>query len=286
MNDRHAPAHAGNHSAGALDPSTRQEQILDLVRDRGFVSIEALAQHFKVTPQTIRRDINQLCELDLLQRHHGGAAPSSSTRNTAYRSRQIQFLAEKRRIAALVASQIPDGASLFINVGTTTEEVARALLNHRNLRVITNNLHVATILAPNEDFEVLIAGGLVRSSDHAIVGEPAIDFLNQFKVDFAIIGISGIDTDGTLLDFDYREVRAAQTIVANARQVFLAADHSKFARRPMVRLGSMTDLDAFFTDRPPPDPIAELLAAHDVRLFVAAPGEAEQPAALAGTVQS
>ncbi len=278
MNDRHPSAPAGNHGAGTLDPGTRQEQILDLVRDRGFVSIEALAQHFKVTPQTIRRDINQLCELDLLQRHHGGAAPSSSTRNTAYRSRQVQFLAEKRRIAALVASQIPDGASLFINVGTTTEEVARALLHHRNLRVITNNLHVATILSPNEDFEVLISGGLVRSSDHAIVGEAAIDFLNQFKVDFAIIGISGIDADGTLLDFDYREVRAAQTIVRNARQVFLAADHSKFARRPMVRLGSMADLDAFFTDRPPPDPIAELLAANDVRLYVAMAEEREAAA--------
>jgi DeoR family glycerol-3-phosphate regulon repressor len=266
MNDRRATNYGGH--AATPDPGTRQEQILDLVRDRGFVSIDALAQHFKVTPQTIRRDINQLCELDLLQRHHGGAAPSSSTRNTAYLSRQIQFLDEKRRIARLAAQHIPNGASLFINVGTTTEEVARALLHHHNLRVITNNLHVATILSPNEDFEVLISGGLVRSSDHAIVGEATIDFIKQFKVDFGIIGISGIDTEGTLLDFDYREVRAAQAMIANARQVFLVTDHSKFGRRPMVRLGNLADLDAFFTDRPPPDPIRAMLAEHGVELHV------------------
>jgi len=252
-----------------LSQDSRQQQILELVRKRGFMSIEALAEHFSITPQTIRRDINQLCDRELLQRYHGGAGLPSSVENIAYQTRQVQALAEKRRIAEALARHIPDDASLFINIGTTTEEVARALLGHRGLRVITNNLHVASILSQNEGFEVIVAGGVVRSRDRGIVGETTIDFLGQFKVDFGIIGISGIDADGSLLDFDHREVRASRCIIANSRQVFLAADHSKFGRNAMVRLGSIAELDALFTDQVPPPAICDLLAAHDVRLHVA-----------------
>ena len=127
-------------------------------------------------------------------------------------------LAEKQRIARLAARHVPDQASMFINIGTTTEEVARALIDHQGLRVITNNINVATILMPTPTFEVIVAGGVVRRRDRGIVGEATIDFINQFKVDVGIIGISGIDDDGTLLDFDYREVRVARTIIENSRR--------------------------------------------------------------------
>jgi DeoR family glycerol-3-phosphate regulon repressor len=249
--------------------NSRQQQILDLVRKRGFMSIEALADHFSVTPQTIRRDINQLSDRELLQRYHGGAGLPSSVENIAYHTRQVQCLEEKRRIARLAARHIPNDASLFINIGTTTEEVARALLNHRGLRIITNNLHVASIMSQNAGFEVFVAGGLVRSRDRGIVGEPTIDFLSQFKADFGIIGISGIDADGSLLDFDHREVRASKCIIANSSQVFLVSDYTKFGRNPMVRLGNLRDLDAFFTDRQPPATICDLVDKSDVRLHVA-----------------
>ncbi|RML62763.1 Glycerol-3-phosphate regulon repressor, partial [Pseudomonas syringae pv. pisi] len=176
----------------------RQQQILELVRDRGYVSIEEMATLFVVTPQTIRRDINQLAEMNLLRRYHGGAAYDSSIENTAYAMRADQMRDEKQRIAEAIAAQIPDNASLFINIGTTTESIARALLNHNNLKIITNNLHVASILSTKDDFEVLIAGGNVRR-DGGVVGQGSIDFITQFKVDFALVGISGIDEDGSLL---------------------------------------------------------------------------------------
>ena len=259
-----------------MPQNVRQQQIIDLVQQRGFVSIEALAEHFAVTPQTVRRDINQLCERELLRRYHGGAGLPSSVENVAYKTRQILFHDEKRRIAQLAARHIPDGASLFINIGTTTEEVAVALLEHRHLRVITNNLHVASILSENDRFEVIVAGGELRSRDRGIIGMATVDFISQFKVDFGIIGISGIDADGSLLDFDPREVRVSQAIIANSRQVFLVADHSKFGRNPMVRLGSLTEIDAFFTDEPPPPTIAALLAENDVQLHIAGAGHGRQ----------
>ena len=124
-------------------------------------------------------------------------------------------------------------------------------------------------MAGKPDFEVIVTGGVVRGRDRGIVGEASIDTIQQFKVDFGIIGISGIDDDGTLLDFDYREVRAAQAIIKNSRRVFLATDHTKFGRNAMVRLGHLDQIDALFTDRLPPQPMVDILAAAEVELHIA-----------------
>ncbi len=260
----------------------RQREILLLVQQQGFVAIETLAQNFHVTPQTIRRDINTLCEQQLLTRYHGGAGLSSSVENVEYTARQVLNLDEKRCIAELTAKQIPDRASIFINIGTTTEEVAKALQNHTGLRIITNNLNVAVILRSNPSFEIIIAGGAVRPRDGGITGEATIDFIRQFKVDFGIIGISSIDADGTLLDFDYHEVRVTQAIIENSRQVFLVADQSKFERSAMVRLGNISQVDALFTDHPPPPHIIEILSEANVVLHTsdAAIGKTKRPAEL------
>jgi DeoR family glycerol-3-phosphate regulon repressor len=174
-----------------------------------------------------------------------------------------------------VAQHIPDEASLFINIGTTTEEVARALLQHRRLKVITNNLNVAGILADNETFEIIIAGGVVRNRDGGIIGEATMDFIRQFRTDFGIIGISGIDADGALLDFDYHEVRVAREIIANSRQIFLVTDATKFGRNAVVRLGSIAEVTALFSDREPPPSIRAVMDQNGVRLYVAE--EAEVP---------
>jgi DeoR family glycerol-3-phosphate regulon repressor len=247
----------------------RQKEILDLVRAQGFVAIEALSQHFGVTTQTIRRDINALCRQRLLRRYHGGAGLSSSVENVAYTARQVMCLEEKRRIARLVASHIPDQASLFITLGTTAEEIAKALRDHKGLRIITNNLHVATLMSGYPGCEVIVAGGVVRGRDHGITGESTVAFINQFRTDFALIGISGIDEDGTLLDFDYHEVHVLQAVIANARNTWLAADHTKFGRNALVRLAQLSAIDALFTDRAPPPRLAAALAEAGAQLHIA-----------------
>jgi len=246
----------------------RQQKTLELVRERGYISIEELAQHFDVTPQTIRRDINQLADEGLLRRYHGGAAHDSSVENTEYTMRVGYMLEEKLRIAEAVAAAVPDHASLFINIGTTTESIAHALLNHTGLKIITNNLNVAKILSTKEDFEVLIASGRVRP-DGGVIGQATADFFKQFKADYALIGISGIDEDGTLLDFDFQEVCVSQEILSSARQVFLAADSSKFGRNAMIRLGSLKQVDSIFTDQQPNEQYLKTIHNLGVNLVVA-----------------
>ncbi|WMS92561.1 DeoR/GlpR family transcriptional regulator [Pseudoalteromonas sp. HL-AS1] len=247
----------------------RHESILKLLKERDSISIEVLVSHYEVTPQTIRRDLAYLANLNKLRRHHGGASAISSIQNTAYQTRKIMDLEAKQKIAQHVVRMIPNGSSLFINIGTTTETIAKALLGHENLKVVTNNLNVAVILGVKKDFSVLIAGGEVRHRDGGIIGETTEDFIKQFRMDFGIIGISGIEENGALLDFDYREVRVAQAIIENSRKVLLAADHSKFGRYAMVKLGNISQADNFITDAQPPESILTLLNEHDVELHIA-----------------
>jgi len=256
----------------------RQRQLLDFVRQHGDTSVAALARVLRVTTQTVRRDVRQLEEADLVARYHGGVGLPSNVENIDYAQRQVMNVEAKRRIARLVARHLEPGHSLIIDIGTTTEEVARALVHHRGIRVVTNNLNVAAILASNEQAEVLVTGGLVRQRDRGIVGEATIDFIRQFKVDVAIIGVSSIEPDGTLLDYDYREVRVAQAIIAQARETWLVADHSKFSRRAMVRLGHLSQVARFFTNGPVPGPVAEALQQAEVELLVAEPEPAGGPA--------
>ncbi|MEG2032307.1 MAG: DeoR/GlpR family DNA-binding transcription regulator, partial [Janthinobacterium sp.] len=178
----------------------RQRRLLDAVRQQLTMSVEELAQQLGVTPQTVRRDVKQMEEARLLARYHGGVGLPSSVENIDYSQRQVFNSEAKRRIAAAVAAQVPHGCSLLINIGTTTEEVARALGQHAGLHVVTNNLNVAAILADNAACEVIVAGGVVRTRDRGIVGEAAVDFMRQFKVDIAVIGISAIESDGSLRD--------------------------------------------------------------------------------------
>jgi DeoR family glycerol-3-phosphate regulon repressor len=227
----------------------RQSRILEIAKQQGRVTVDELAGRFDVSPQTIRKDLNELCDQRLLARVHGGAILSSGIENVAYEARRAMAGEEKEAIGRLAATLIPNNASLFINIGTTTEAVARALLQHAGLMVITNNINVANAMRPFPALEVIIAGGVVRRSDGGIVGEAAVDFIRQFRVDYAIIGVSAIDEDGSLLDYDFREVKVAQAIMSNARHVVLVADSTKFRRAAPVRIGHLAQVGSFVTDR-------------------------------------
>jgi DeoR family transcriptional regulator, glycerol-3-phosphate regulon repressor len=255
----------------------RQTDILAIARRQGRVLVDDLAQRFEVSVQTIRKDLNELCEARLLQRVHGGAMLGSGVENVDYEARRAMAASEKALIGRAAADLVPDGSSLFINIGTTTEAVAHALLRHSGLLVITNNINVANVMRPYPEIEVIVAGGVLRRSDGGIVGEAATDFIRQFKVDHAVIGVSAIDADGSLLDFDYREVRVAQAIMANARHVILVSDRSKFDRGAPVRVGHLSQIQTFVTDHVPNDDFRRLCRETGTRLIETAPAELPTP---------
>jgi len=251
--------------------SPRHTEIIQLARDQGRVLVDDLATHFNVTPQTIRKDLNDLCDQRMLTRIHGGALFPSGIENLEYEARRKIAADEKEAIGKAAAALIPDGASLFINIGTTTEAVSKALLDHDGLMVITNNINVANRMRVYPSMEVVIAGGVVRGSDGGVVGEAAVDFIKQFKVDYAVIGASALDQDGALLDFDFREVKVAQAIIANARHVILVSDATKFERTAPVRIGHMSQVDYFITDRCDLPSVRKICEEAEVTLIETAP---------------
>lgn len=254
----------------AMDPITpRQLEIIQVARKTGRVRVNSLADDFQVTPQTVRKDLADLCERGLLQRVHGGAVIASSVSNYGYEARRELAADGKRRIGLKAASLISNNSSVIINIGTTTEQVAKFLQNKHGLLVITNNINVINTLYANPEIETIIAGGLVRHADGGVVGEATIDFIRQFKVDYAIIGASGIDRDGSLMDFDYREVKVARAIIENARHSILVADSLKYDRSAPVRITNISQIGSFVTDEAPPDSILRICEENDVRVEIA-----------------
>ncbi len=255
------------HAANLIAQS-RAKAIIEMVRTGGFMTIDALAEHFGVTPQTIRRDVNQLSERGLLRRLHGGVGLPPLGENLAYPARQVLNLEAKQRIARCLARDIPNGASLFFGIGTTPEQCALALLDHANLKVMTNNLNVAMIFCRNAGCEVTIAGGRLRNLDRDVVASEAHGFFPRYSVDIGIFGVGAVADDGTLLDFTPDEVAMRSSLMRHCRQRLLVLDHSKFGREATVRGGDISEAHAVYTDHAVPEDIAVRLRAAGVRLVI------------------
>lgn len=257
-----------NQTMTAAAQPARHTAILQLARRFGRVETEPLAARFDVTVQTIRRDLTLLDRQGKLQRVHGGAILPSTVANIGYADRRDMNEAGKSAIAQAAARDIPNGCALFLNIGTTTEAVARALLGHRDIMVLTNNLNVANILVENPNCEIIVVGGLLRRTDGGLVGSVTTQAIAQFKFDLAVISCSALDEDGDMLDFDIQEVGVSQTILKQARRSFLVADHSKFRRRAPARIGSLAQMDAIYTDAPFPTRLAAACKGWDTALHI------------------
>ena len=255
-----------------MSQTLRHPEILEIARREGKVTVEGLARHFDVTLQTIRRDLAELAEAGRLERVHGGAVLPSGTANIGYEERRRLNGEVKAAMGRACAALIPPDCAVFLAIGTSTEAVARELLRHHNLLAVTNNVNVAQILLANPEAQVILSGGTIRRSDGGVVGPLAMQAIRQFKFDVAVIGCSGLDEEGDLLDFDIQEVGVSQTLLAQSRRVVLVADHSKFQRHAPVRVASLEKVGTFVTDRPLSPALAAKCRDWGTEVVVAAPG--------------
>lgn len=235
----------------------RQKEIIELARKEGKVTVDGLAELYDVTVQTIRRDLSELADTGKLERVHGGAVVPSGVVNLVYDERRRMNEEGKKAIAVACAAMIPDGASVFMNIGTSTEAVAHELLDHENLLVVTNNLNIANILATNQSFEIILTGGVLRRSDGGLVGGLTADMVRQFKFDFSVLGCSAIDEDGDLLDFDGQEVLVSKTAIQRSRSVMVVADHLKLQRKAPLTICSLSEVGVWFTDGTLPETLKQ-----------------------------
>jgi len=229
----------------------RRDMILQVVQERGGLSVGSLAKMLGVSTQTIRRDIDLLCDGNTLRRAHGRIELAEDRLNTPFDQRAGTNLAGKRAIAEVAAAQIPDGATLFISIGSTALSVARALRYRKELTVITNNLSAAMALSEEVSNRIILPGGELRLPDRDFVGEEVVDFFGRFRAEFAVFGTAGVGEDGRLLEFHESEVRASERMRSNAQRSILVIDRSKFGRLAPVAGAMITDVDQVVCDRLP-----------------------------------
>jgi DeoR family glycerol-3-phosphate regulon repressor len=247
----------------------RREAITALVLEQGAVTVGYLADRFDVSMQTIRRDVDTLCEGEMLHRVHGRIELNEEFLNTPFDQRAGTNLLGKRAIGDAAAKLIPDGSSLFISIGSTPLSVAQALRHRKGLTVITNNLSAAMALSEEVSNRILLPGGELRLPDRDILGNEVLDFFGRYRADFAVFGTAGIADDGGLLEFHTTEVRATQKLCKNAQHSLLVVDHSKFGRHAPALGDNITNIETVIIDRRPPVAFTPLMDKIDDRLVVA-----------------
>ncbi|PML78859.1 DeoR/GlpR family DNA-binding transcription regulator [Enterovibrio norvegicus] len=232
-----------------MEVTDRQRQILDYIHRNGNVQVEELAEMFSITTQTVRRDVNALSEKGLARRVHGGVSLPAVLTNTTYQFRYDLESGVKKALAHRVASEIPDGATVFIGIGTSATYVAQYLSGMKQLRVVTNNLQVLRILENAPGVEVLITGGLVRSDHQDVVGSSVLQFFDAFEADIGIVGCGSISSTQVAMEHEIQEADVSKAIIANARECWLMADASKWERFASVKVASLSCFSRIFTNK-------------------------------------
>ncbi|GAB4097983.1 DeoR/GlpR family DNA-binding transcription regulator [Sinomonas halotolerans] len=245
----------------------RQRLVAERVAEAGRVSVTELAERFSVTTETVRRDLASLETAGVLRRVHGGAVPAerASTAEASLSERQVQNLAEKRRMAEAAAALIVSSraGSILLDAGSSTEAVADCLLSHPDgapeLVVMTNALPIADKLAAVPGLAVHLLGGRIRPVTRAAVGQAAIDAVERHRPDLAFIGANGVHADFGLSTPDPEEAAVKAAFVRCARRAVVLADHTKFAVEALVQFGRLDAIDTLVTDRAPEGELAAAL---------------------------
>ena len=249
--------------------SRRHAEIVKLLDEEGTVAITELARRLGVSAETIRRDLRPLSESGTVLKLHGAVGMVGKTGEAPFDRRMRQNAEAKRAIARCVAATIRDGQSIMLDTGTTTSFLARELLGHRRLTVVTNSSDIARTLATTNANKVYMAGGELRSDSGAALGASAIEFIRKFTVDHAIISAGAIDAGEGVMDYELEESEFARVVLTRGARTVVVTDHSKFERRGLVQVCGFGEISELVTERAPPAEIAEAVAGTGARLTIA-----------------
>lgn len=249
--------------------SKRHGEILRLLGEEGMITIASLAERLGVSLETVRRDVKPLADDGSVLKMHGAVGLASMVGEAPFERRMRENAEAKRLIARMVAATIRDGEAIMLDTGTTTSFLARELLGHRRLTVVTNSSDIARTLATVNGNKVYMAGGELRSDSGAAFGISAIEFVSRFSVDHAVISIGAVDAAAGLTDYELEEAEFARMVLSRGQRSLVVTDHTKFGRQGLVRVCGFDGFSELATDRPPPADIAAALSQGGARLTVA-----------------
>lgn len=238
----------------------RQDRLLRTLEVTQTSSISDLAHELGVSEETVRRDVRILESAGKVHKLHGAVRLPDNAFETPFDVRVSEEAAAKAAIAQAAAPLIPDQASLFIDSGSTSLYVARALRGHRQLSIVTNAMDVARELCSINNNRVFFAGGEIDHDYRASFGADAHDFLDRFAPDIAILSIGAIDRVHGLMDFHLGEAAVKRKAVQMSRKMFLVTDSSKFGRNGLVQTCSCAGVTTLVTDKPLTSEFASLFS--------------------------
>lgn len=246
----------------------RQKLILDALTQAGAVAIARLSRQFRVSRETVRRDLTALEQQGRLRRTHGGAM-SITPVEADEAERQRVNIDEKRAIGRTAAKLVGDGMSVILDSGTTTGQVAEALTERRNLTVYTNDLAICRRLGRRNGNKVVLLGGALQAHENAVLGPDTVAMLAQYFADIAFIGAGGITSDGVLTDYSREASELRGQMLLSARRPIIVADHTKFGKTTPVRVPNFGKTACVITDRAPDDRLRRRLVANGIEILVA-----------------
>ncbi|HEY0866396.1 MAG TPA: DeoR/GlpR family DNA-binding transcription regulator [Fimbriimonas sp.] len=249
-----------------LTAPNRREAILERLNARGHVSIRDLASDLAVSEATVRRDLRQLADENLLELVYGGAT-ARRVGDQSLQARSQQNHAAKRIVGNLAASLVKDGDMLFVDAGTTCYEMRHALLRKRRLNVILTSTRLAEDLGANPDLEIIALGGHYRPERMDFVGPLAANAIEQLRGYTAFIGADGLSPEFGVSANDIQTAYLYQHLLRHARETILLADHTKFAAPSLFRICGLDAISRIVTDRPPEPLWHEVLSSHGIQII-------------------
>jgi DeoR family glycerol-3-phosphate regulon repressor len=249
-----------------VKPKDRQGRILEIVGRDGAATVESLAATFDVSVETIRRDLSDLASTGALHKVRGGARRIKLASEGSFEERRFEQAEAKAAMAHLLAGVVEPGDTLFMDTGTTTLACAEALSRKDGLTVITNSFYIAQRFGAEGRHKVFAIGGAWHAGNAETVGPLAIEQIERFQADHAVLGVAALDADAGAMDADFDEAQVARAMIARARHRIVLAHRDKFGRGAAYRVCRLDEIDMLVSDREPDGPLAAALAAAQVEV--------------------
>lgn len=246
---KHKRTKSNIHLGGNMLQIERRQMIIQYLEEHEAVTVEELAKLFNVAPMTIRRDLQFLEDKNIAARTFGGAVLKSRLIDEVpYENKSLANIEKKKKIADYAASLIRNGDTVILDAGTTNMEIARLLVNYKNLKIITTDLNIATFVSASTDFEILFPGGKVQNSTGSCYGSSTVDFLKNINADISFIGSSSVDIQHGITTPSMEKADVKRQMIKCSDKSILVADSSKFGKKSLIKVCNLNDFHGIITD--------------------------------------
>jgi DeoR family transcriptional regulator, fructose operon transcriptional repressor len=227
----------------------RKKKMVEYIHNQQSVSVQELSSVFAVSESTVRRDLKELEEEQLISRAHGGAlAVDHVNFEPIFSEKADKYMREKQLIASYAVQFIAEGDTVLLDAGTTTLALGQQLKAFTHLTVVTNSVAITDLLQKHDSIEVHLLGGMLRKETLALVGPFAENTLSSLHVDKAFIATNGLDVDHGLTTPNLIEAATKKQMVQSAQEVFVVADHSKAGKVSFAKFADVKDVDNYIID--------------------------------------